>query len=249
MEPMSVGAEFMRTFDVQLAQSQKQKDAVFTIRHQVYCDELNWEARQQTQLERDEYDAHSIHCLLQHKPSKEYIGCIRLIIPSPHSSLTLPSQDQYGGYLKTSLLLPLLQSGTLSECSRLALLPDVRRKNIKDYRQDEPGTVSQPASQHTQLMSVSLYFCCIALAKLHGCRGTLLLASPKLSRHLKMLGLTLTRLSEDIEHRGCRAVYHFDTHEFKAQQLRSDVLSELYQAVERRLCQQLNNTELACELS
>ncbi|QPB83421.1 PEP-CTERM/exosortase system-associated acyltransferase [Pseudoalteromonas rubra] len=249
MESMSVGAEFMRTFDVQLAQSQKQKDAVFYIRHQVYCDELSWEARQQTQLERDEYDNHSIHCLLQHKPSKQYVGCIRLIIPSPHSSLTLPSQDQYGGYLKTSLLLPLLQSGTLSECSRLALLPEVRRQNNNSYRQGEASTLLQLTYQHTQLMSVSLYFCCIALAKAHQCRGTLLLANSKLTKHLKMLGLTLTRLSEDIEHRGCRAVYHFDTHEFKAQQLRSDVLSDLYLAVERRLSQQLNNTELACELS
>jgi N-acyl amino acid synthase of PEP-CTERM/exosortase system len=61
---------FERYFSVVPANTGILLEKVYQLRHQVYCDELGYEQQRASQLEFDEYDKRSIHCLLFHKSSQ-----------------------------------------------------------------------------------------------------------------------------------------------------------------------------------
>ena len=63
---------------------------VFRIRHYVYCDELAFEPVREDQLESDEFDHFSMHCLIQHVSSQHYAGTVRIVIPTePNQQLPI----------------------------------------------------------------------------------------------------------------------------------------------------------------
>src|SRR5262245_50224405 len=59
---------------------------VYRIRHRVYCEDLKFEATRVDGMETDEYDAHAIYGLVQSVKTDEYVGCARLILPSPEDA-------------------------------------------------------------------------------------------------------------------------------------------------------------------
>lgn len=58
-------------------------EEVYRLRYQVYCVEHNFEKPGEFPdgLERDEFDSHSVHSLLIHKPSQLIAGSARLVLP------------------------------------------------------------------------------------------------------------------------------------------------------------------------
>ena len=75
------GHLFHRYFNAVAASSDELRREVYRIRYDVYCDELRFEdpARFPDKQEIDPYDRLSLHCLLLHRTSNTFAGCVRFV--------------------------------------------------------------------------------------------------------------------------------------------------------------------------
>jgi N-acyl amino acid synthase of PEP-CTERM/exosortase system len=107
-------------FEVYLADTLESKEIHYSIRYQVYCEEMGFENKDDFPMEQefDEYDNNSEHFIVRHKQSGQWIGAMRLIN-------------------KTNQLLPIEQHCFLNksidkksvEVSRLCVIKGIRRRN------------------------------------------------------------------------------------------------------------------------
>ncbi len=71
------------------------QNKAFHLRYQVYCVEKGYEDPDSfpNGLERDSYDSHSVHTLLQHRSSGRSVGTVRLVLPiASRSEWSFPLQ-------------------------------------------------------------------------------------------------------------------------------------------------------------
>ena len=96
MNQFSIADNFSQFFSVKFADSKALKQEAFKIRYSVYSKELGWEPTNDKGMETDEYDTCAYHCLLEHKRTKTFAGCIRLIMSSTEDpSLKLPFEKSF----------------------------------------------------------------------------------------------------------------------------------------------------------
>lgn len=123
---------YKQYFNVSYATTKEQCMHAYHIRYQVYCKEFKYEREEDCsdQLEQDEYDDQSFHCLLIHKPSKTAVGCVRLIRPSPKGQISLLPFEHccQGAVDKQKMDISRLERSSFGEISRLAVLPAFRRR-------------------------------------------------------------------------------------------------------------------------
>ena len=113
---------FDNYFEVFLADTCESKEIHFSIRYQVYCEEMGFENKDDfpNEQESDDHDEHSVHFIVRHKQTKQWVGAMRLILkndqPLPIEQFcTL--QEQIGkNDVKQS-----------AELSRLCVIKEVRR--------------------------------------------------------------------------------------------------------------------------
>ena len=74
---------FHQYFELAPANTPQLLDEVYQLRYQVYCVENEFEdpAQNPGLRERDEFDAHSVHWLLRHRPSGTLAGAVRMVLP------------------------------------------------------------------------------------------------------------------------------------------------------------------------
>src|SRR3954470_23844494 len=83
MELANLGAGFKKYFEVVPAMTDELRDHVYRIRHAVYCEELRYEPVRPDRRETDEYDRHSLHCLIRSLRTGDFVGCTRLVMTRP----------------------------------------------------------------------------------------------------------------------------------------------------------------------
>ena len=80
-------AHFMRYFEIVRADTPALLEEVFRLRYQVYCVELAVPGFERDNypdgLDRDVYDARSLHCLLRHRRTGAWAGTARLVCADP----------------------------------------------------------------------------------------------------------------------------------------------------------------------
>ncbi|MGP9696750.1 GNAT family N-acyltransferase [Halomonas sp. AOP27-A1-34] len=91
-------ASFKNDFNFKIAITDIEKRRIYKLRHDVYCQEIGYQAPESSSnnLELDIHDAHSIHCLIEHRRSGLAAGCLRLVLPAPCTDdniKRLPLQD------------------------------------------------------------------------------------------------------------------------------------------------------------
>jgi N-acyl amino acid synthase of PEP-CTERM/exosortase system len=159
-------------------------------------------------LETDEYDSHSLHCLIRSVKSGAFIGCTRLVrarrtdpfYPLPFEKVCVRAIDR-------SILDPLmLPRRTIAEVSRLAVISEYRARrgesNMLTPLSDESfGTGTRPRFPY---ITVGLYLATIELAALHGIETLFMLSEPRLAKHFARLGVSVTQIGAEVEHRGIR---------------------------------------------
>jgi N-acyl amino acid synthase of PEP-CTERM/exosortase system len=123
---------FNRYFSLSVADSQLLKQEAYKIRYQVYCQELNYEAPTNfpDEMEIDLYDNHSIHCLLKHKPTGIYAGCVRIIVPQKHTYKSIFPWQQFAS--KMVYPSPEYEWSNICEISRLAVRGEFRKRQGDD---------------------------------------------------------------------------------------------------------------------
>lgn len=78
-EAGNISSHFARYLRPRYAATDALRETSFRIRHQVYCEELRFEPERESGMETDDFDEHSYHCVIEHKPSGNFAGTVRIV--------------------------------------------------------------------------------------------------------------------------------------------------------------------------
>ena len=212
----SLAEAFNQFFEIVPANTDALRDVVYRIRYQVYCHELHFEneANFPDGREIDEFDAHSVHCLLRHRPSGEFAGCVRLVLNTSNShEPQLPLEHHCGDSLdKSTIDFSQLDRSTFAEISRLAIVGRFRRR---PGEADNPQGVSEESATMTPSerrvfphIALGLYLAAAAISIQLGLSMVVVMMEPRLARHMKYFGIHFIKAGDIINHHGMRGPYY-----------------------------------------
>lgn len=205
----NLGHGFRKYFRVQAASTEALRDDVYRIRHEVYCEELKFEPERPDRRETDDYDRHSLHCLIRTSTEPDnLVGCTRLVLTNPDDRTgLLPFERTCAATLDRSIVDPMkLQRERIAEVSRLAVRAYYRRRrgetNTAATISDEDfGTQTQPRFPY---IPIGLYLGAVALAHRNNIDTLFVLTEPRLASHFAKLGVDIRQIGGAVEHRGAR---------------------------------------------
>jgi len=198
---------YRRFFEIVPAINDALKWHNYHLRHEVYSRELGFEPIRADQLERDEHDAHSLHCLVRAVATHMFVGCARIVLVDPADpTAPLPFEKTARLALDPTILDPAKMDRTkIGEISRLAVISQYRR------RKGEIGTpfsVNDDFGENSKIrlpyMTLGLYLAMIALARWKGIDTLFMLTEPVLATSIAHLGVEVHLIGAPIEHRGTR---------------------------------------------
>lgn len=209
---------FSKYFNIYLADTPELKKEVFRIRYKVYCEELGYEPLDKfpDKLEKDIYDNRSIHCILQHKPTGIYAGCVRLILSNQDS----PNDQFPFEYIcpNHSLDFNTMPREHFGEVSRLAVLSRFRKRLGEENtpeglivfdQKKEDKQLEDKAKQkrRSPVIALSLYLAATVVVVDLELEYALTLMEPRLARHLRMMGLNFSPIGKAIDFHGKRGPF------------------------------------------
>jgi len=246
MSKFSIVDNFSQHFAIKFADSKELRQEAFRIRHAVYAQELGWEPTEALELERDEYDETSYHCLLEHKRTKTFAGCIRLIIPPTRSPDSLLPFEKYclPSVRKELIDCDNLRRGSFGEISRLAVLSSFRRRPtesespfiLNEMKAD--NVFSESERRNFPNIAMGLYLASIAMADICNHVGTFIVVEPKLNRRLQRVGLPFVQVGDEMDYHGRRAMFYLSRDKFYSEL--GDDLRGLYNKIFDDLATQLS---------
>ncbi len=208
-EQFNLGKGFRKYFQISPAVQEGLQHDVFRIRHEVYCEELGFEPVRDDRMERDEYDAHSLHCLLRtSSEASALVGCNRIVLARPQDpAYPLPFERTCEATIDRSIIDPAkLPRGSIAEVSRLAVRGHYRRRRGEQrtdlaIHDDDFGSRDQPRFPY---IPVGLYLGAVYMAHRHGVETLFVLTEPRLAAHFGKLGVRIRQIGGPVEHRGIR---------------------------------------------
>ncbi len=198
---------FRQWFELVPATSAELTREAYRIRHSVYCQDLGFEPIREDGMEMDQYDANAMHLLLRHVPTDAYIGCVRLVrVPLDKPEEPLPFERVCSSLTKGVMPTEPAQRLHIAEVSRLAVVRQFRRRK-GEAAQEVPGSEAdlsgRPRERFPHIL-VALYLGVVSMATLTEVTRLYILTEPRLSTHLRNLGLPMSQIGPPIEHRGAR---------------------------------------------
>lgn len=203
---------FDSCFEVILADTPESKQIHYHLRYQVYCEEMGFEDKDKfsDQMEMDEWDDHSVHFLVRHKGSGDWLGGMRLIRHNdlfPFEKWSAPYQQLTEKDRQFSV-----------EMSRLCIVKEARRFTSKRFAPyglpDEEffGESNKVKSLFDfKNQSRSLMWGLIRAASLYSARHNVadwyFVVAPALACFLTREGLDLRQIGDACDHRGLRNPY------------------------------------------
>ena len=209
VERANLGNRFRRYFRVDAALDDALRDLVYLIRHQVYCEQLRFEPERPSRRESDEYDTHSLHCLMRTVgPTPGLVGCARLVQTDPNApDAPLPFERTCAQVLDRSIIDPArLPRRRIAEVSRLAVCARYRRRKGETREEGAVHGEDFRPREHARFpyIPVGLYMAAVSLARHTGIDTLFMLAEPRLVRHFARLGVNIRQIGGPVEHRGRR---------------------------------------------
>ncbi|SEL51007.1 PEP-CTERM/exosortase system-associated acyltransferase [Halomonas daqiaonensis] len=245
-------ASFIEDFSFNVAISDAEKNRIYKLRHEVYCQEIGYHppGTAPKNIEIDAHDSHSIHCLVEHRRSGLAAGCLRLVLPASMSAgknHRLPLQEYGEQSLSHGTLHPAkLPYDSICEISRFAIARAFRHKPIKHETLDVDATIHEftPEEKKTfSLIIIALFLATYALVGLMDKRHVFAMMEPRLPRLLSMSGFHFTKVGESIEMHGTRNAFYIDHR--KAEQEMHEDLMPLYQHIRKELSSQLEELPIS----
>lgn len=141
---------FDNHFEVFLADTHESKKINYSIRYQVYCEEMGFENKYDFPLEQefDEYDNCSTHFIVRHKQTGQWVGAMRLICKN---SQPLPVEKN----CSLDELIDYNDSYQSVELSRLCLVKEIRRR-ITDI--DPPHGITDDSNEIEETDNIKLFY-------------------------------------------------------------------------------------------
>lgn len=241
---------FLQEFRFKLCVTEHDKQLVYRLRHDVYCEELKYEEPSDPlkKLEFDIHDQNSIHCLIEHRRTGLVAGCVRVVIPNPSRPYPLnqlPLQS-YGhqSLTHTELHPDRMDQDSFYEISRLAVNRLFRTKPKDDAISAEASTAKQDTPffsteerQLFPLLATSLFITGYALGRQLGKIQVFAMMEPSLPRLLALTGFHFTKVGETINFHGRRSAYYINKEQ--AENGLKQTLLPLYLHIQKTLTLQL----------
>lgn len=213
-----VVAAFNEYFEVIDAHSPELLRNVFHLRYRVYCIEQRapgFEASNYpTEMESDDYDRHSSHILLRHRPSGEFVGTARLILPDPLNPEKLFPTEQHTQFDPALIDISRLSRQNTGEISRLVVIRRFSRRGNELIHAIENGVriekwapTNQRRFPHPMLaLAVGI----IRMSVQNNITHWFSVMEPALNRLLGLYGLQLDPVGPITDHHGLRRPYYVD---------------------------------------
>ncbi|MBF0266645.1 MAG: PEP-CTERM/exosortase system-associated acyltransferase, partial [Gammaproteobacteria bacterium] len=189
--------QFQDFFQVELASTQEKLKQVYSVRYRVYCEEFGYEdtALFPTEMETDEFDNYSTHCLIIHKATQRPAACVRLvpaIVKGEDKFLPLEKCCDQALY-KDKIKEMKIDRNKACEISRLAVDGVFRRRSgesLTRFGDIDININFSDAEQRTfPIIAVAAFLSAKALTALTGKTNMFAMMEPFLPRLLKRSGL------------------------------------------------------------
>lgn len=243
---------FAQYFQILIADTPDLMQKAYQIRYEVFCQEFHFEREEDCPggLERDDYDAQSVHCLIIHRSSNLPAGCIRLIHTRPDDpAAPLPierycSASFYSGATHPSRL----PRPGLCEISRLAVSGHFRKRRGES---ESPVGVAHAIQVNDELeyrtfplLSLTLFMIVLSVSIFTGRRSSLAVMEPWLARQLQMMGFSFQQIGEVANYHGSRAPFHYTVEQAIADKEKRPMLRQLFNLVDPVIEAELERTGL-----
>jgi len=233
----SLTETFLNYFDVDLATTKEQKDQVARLRYRVYCDEFAYESAKEFPdlRELDEFDQHSLHCLVTHRRSGRPAGCVRLVCASDEHAMPVEThclQHVYAEYTDS------LRSDRSRVCefSRLAVDATFRKRPGEENTllgELDALDCSHQEQRTFSIVGIACFLSAFALAELAGRDQIYAMMEANLPRLLRRAGILVQQAGDFTDYHGQRAPF-FITTDLALENMRDD-LHGLYDSLYQRL--------------
>ena len=208
-------AAFNEYFEIIDANSPELLRDVFRVRYQVLCVEQRAPGFDPSsypeQMESDEYDRHSSHILLVHRPSGAYVGTSRLILSDPFDACK-PFPTERHMLLDPALIdMGKLPRQRVGEISRLFVLRQFCRRKEELEGQSGLTDIKSAVVQHQRRFPHPVLALAVGIIRMsvkHNVNHWLSVMEPALNRLLGLYGLQLDPVGPLTEHHGRRRPYY-----------------------------------------
>ena len=209
---------FHEYFEIIDARSPELLRDVFHLRYRVFCLEQRVPgfeaANYPTEMESDDYDRHSSHILLRHRPSGDFVGTARLVLPDPLNPEKPFPMEQYTQFDPALLDMSQLSRQHTGEISRLVIVRQFARRRSELPPALESGTgieqwfpTKQRRFPHPML---ALVVGIVRMSAEHNITQCLSAMDPSLNRLLGPFGLQFDPVGPMTNHHGPRRPYYID---------------------------------------
>lgn len=261
MSKLRLFEDFAQYFQFIYANTDDLKRQCYQLRYRVVFDEnskKNHSATEKTsshdlislsanrsRMDIDQYDAHSHHILMQHKPTGRYIASVRLIEPPETNPAKLLPIEQNGTEDLWAAKIPLskLPRRSFSEISGLAVIPDFRRREGEQHQpfsfndSSHVNPHSKDAFREFPKIALGLYLSTFSLARLLFHDYVFADLPVDLFKKLRSLGLLFEQATPDFNSRQSRAIYYLN---LETGINTSHPVYELYQHILNEIVHQMN---------
>lgn len=236
---MTLLDHFEKFYDVKRAYSDHDLERCYRIRHRVFCRELNYFDADDYEIEVDEYDAHSEHALLLHRPSGQAVACARIIggdLKNPEKPL--PYEEVFHDSLNREIFDPdVFLPGKIIEFSRLAVLPEFRGQVKRDAALPENADLLESCKAPVVLLG--LFSICVSLFVNSEAEYGAAMMEPRLAQLIKQSGFRFEEIGDPVKHCGWRSPFLFEREIFM-RDINTQV-SDLFREINARLCEDKAN--------
>lgn len=211
----AIPRHFSQFFIPRFANTLAYREEAYRVRHKVYCEELGFEEIRENGLETDEFDANSLHLLIQNIATKDYAGTVRLVCSSNSSEL-LPIEKFCEHSLHPDSTHPgQFPREKICEISRLAVSADFRKRASDKFAGAAEGGINTSTYSEKEIrcfpfIAVGLYLGVAALSKQKGIEHFFVMMEPKLARSMAFIGIKFEKIGDTIEYHGKRAPYYIN---------------------------------------
>ena len=241
MKTIDLVTPYRDYFKLVPATTKELKKTVFRIRYSVYCEDLGWEdgSRFPDKMEMDEFDENSRHCLLLHRSTNQYAGCVRLVLANRDNKRpAIPLQLHCAEALDEEILdINTLFRSSFGEISRLAILKGFRRRAGEEKTADGMGkdlfSMQQSEKRRFPHIALGLYLGAASVGIAAGLDSVFAMMEPRLARHLRLTGIHFRQVGQVLDYHGPRAPFYI-TRDGLFKKLRPELV-KLLKAIEEDL--------------
>ncbi len=208
-------AAFNEYFEVVSADSPALLQEVFRVRYHILCIEQRLPNFQVSTypdgLERDEYDRHSLHVLLRHRPSGKFVGTARLILADPLNPGKPFPIERYAKLDPSLIDIGKLPRQHTAEISRFAILSRFSENKGQRRRYGIETSAEQRNSKHQRRFPhplLALGVGVIAMCRKHSISHWLSVMDPALNRLLNLYSLHFEPIGPLVNYHGLRLPYY-----------------------------------------